>query len=202
MDALVMCGGRGTRLRGGDDSSAADGADVEKPLVEVGGASMLSRVVGALRASGVGSVHAAVSPQAPETADRARSLSVPTVETPGDGYVSDLRAALDAVGRPAVTVPADLPLLAPAHVDDAIGRSRRGGEDAPTSLTVCVPAALKRRLGASVDAAFDNDGRTVAPTGLNVVADGDDTVALTYDARLAVNVNRPEDLELAEALCG
>jgi adenosylcobinamide-phosphate guanylyltransferase len=34
------------------------------------------------------------------------------------------------------------------------------------------------------------------------VADGSDTVALTYDARLAVNVNRPEDLELAEALCG
>jgi adenosylcobinamide-phosphate guanylyltransferase len=198
-----MCGGRGTRLRGGDDRSRADvDADVEKPLVEVGGASMLTRVVGALRASGVGSVHAAVSPQAPETADRARSLSVSTVETPGDGYVSDLRAALDAVGRPAVTAPADLPLLAPAHVDDAVTRSRREGAGTPHSLTVCVPVALKRRLGASVDTTVDHDGRAVAPTGLNVVADNDDTVALTYDARLAVNVNRPEDLELAEALCG
>jgi adenosylcobinamide-phosphate guanylyltransferase len=194
-----MCGGRGTRLRGADSDPDAP----EKPLVEVAGASMLSRVVDALRASGVGTVHAVVSPQAPDTADRARRLSVPTIETDGDGYVPDLRTALDAVGRPAVTVPADLPLVAAAHVDDAVARARRRSDgDDPTSLTVCVPAALKRRLGASVDAAFDAEGRAVAPTGLNVVTDADDTVALTYDARLAVNVNRPEDLELAEALCG
>ncbi len=200
-----MCGGRGTRLRGagGSGDGSGDPGAPEKPLVEVGGASMLSRVVDALRASGVGTVHAVVSPQAPDTADRARRLSVPTIETDGDGYVPDLRTALDAVGRPAVTVPADLPLVAAAHVDDAVARARRRGDgDDPTSLTVCVPAALKRRLGASVDAAFDAEGRAVAPTGLNVVADADDTVALTYDARLAVNVNRPEDLELAEALCG
>mgnify|MGYP000022829299 CR=1 FL=1 len=196
-----MCGGRGTRLR----AAASDdhGADrPEKPLVEVGGASMLSRIVDALRESRAEAVHAAVSPHAPDTAEHARELSVPTVETPGDGYVADLRVALAETGRPAVTVPADLPLLAAEHVDDAVAEARRRGTgDGPTSLTVCVPAALKRRLGASVDTAFDHGGQPVAPTGVNVVADGDDTVALTYDARLTVNVNRPEDLELAEALC-
>jgi adenosylcobinamide-phosphate guanylyltransferase len=162
-------------------------------------------VVGALRASDVETIRAVVSPHAPATADRARSLSVPTIETAGGGYVSDLQAALDAVGRPTVTAPADLPLLAAEHVDDAVARSRRraaGTDRDAASLTVCVPAALKRRLGASLDTSFDHEGRPVAPTGLNVVAGGDDTVALTYDARLAVNVNRPEDLELAEALCG
>ena len=196
-----MCGGRGTRLRSGDGTED-NGEIPEKPLVEVDGASMLARIVAALRASDVDAVYAAVSPHAPDTAARARDLSLPTIETPGDGYVSDLRAALGEMGEPAVTVPADLPLLAAEHVDDAIADARRrDGTDAPTSLTVCVPATLKRRLGASVDTAFDHDGRTVTPTGLNVVADGNDTVALTYDARLAVNVNRPEDLELAEALC-
>ena len=207
MDALVMCGGRGTRLRSGDDERALD---VEKPLVEVGGASMLSRVVAALRESRIGrtgTIHAVVSPHAPETAARARDLSLSVVETAGDGYVSDLSTALDAVGRPVLTVPADLPLLAAEHVDDAVARARgdvgseSGNDDAVTSLTVCVPAALKRRLGASVDTAFEHDERDVAPTGLNVVAGDDDTVALTYDARLAVNVNRPADRELAEALC-
>jgi len=202
-----MCGGHGSRLQRGrdDDGDEPDADATEKPLAEVEGASMLSRVVEALRASDVGTAHAVVSPHAPETADHARSLSVPTIETPGDGYVSDLQAALEAVGRPAVTVPADLPLLAAEHVDDAIAEARRRGNGTdrdPTSLTVCVPAALKRRLGASVDTSFDHRGREIAPTGLNVVAEGDDTVALTYDARLAVNVNRPEDLELAEALCG
>lgn len=180
---------------------------------------MFDRVVDALRGSRIGedrtasagTIHAVVSPNAPETAERARELSLSVVDTSGGGYVSDLTAALDAIGRPALTVPADLPLLAPEHVDDAIERSftdgggrtnTRTNRPEPTSLTVCTPVALKRRLGASVDTSFEHDGRAVAPTGLNVVAGDDDTVALTYDARLAVNVNRPGDRELAEALCG
>ena len=197
-----MCGGRGTRLRA-ESRSEAGGVDArEKPLVTVGGASMLSRVAAALRASEADTVYAAVSPHAPDTTSRARDLGLATIETPGDGYVSDLRAALAETAQPAVTVPADLPLLAAEHVDKVVSEARRRGSgDTPTSLTMCVPAALKRRLGASVDTAFDHDGQRVAPTGLNGVAGGDDTVALTYDARLAVNVNRPEDLELAEALC-
>ncbi|MGQ4554691.1 NTP transferase domain-containing protein [Halobellus sp. GM3] len=213
-----MCGGRGTRLRGdgrraGDDSDDGDRGPAptgrEKPLVEVGGEAMLDRVIAAVRGSRaaatgeIDAVHAVVSPHAPATAERARRLSTSVVETPGDGYVSDLQAALEEVGRPALTVPADLPLLASVHVDDAVERAKRESEtdaSAP-SLTVCVPVALKRRLGASVDTAFEHGGRPVAPTGLNVVAGDDDTVALTYDARLAVNVNRPGDRELAEALC-
>jgi adenosylcobinamide-phosphate guanylyltransferase len=189
-----MCGGRGTRLD----------ADAEKPLVEVGGVPMLDRVAAALRDAGVAMVHAVVSPDAPATAARARELSLSVVETPGEGYVDDLDAALESVGSPAVTVAADLPLLAATHVDDAVAAARRTGTpSSPASVTVCVPAALKRRLGASVDTAFDHEGRRVAPTGVNVVADSPtDTVQLTYDARVAVNVNRPADLELAEELCG
>jgi adenosylcobinamide-phosphate guanylyltransferase len=207
-----MCGGRGTRLRSGAETEQL--CDVEKPLVDVDGEPMFDRVVDALRTSRIGEggstdagrIHAVVSPHAPETAERARELSLSVVETAGDGYVSDLTTALDAVGRPALTVPADLPLLAPDHVDDAIQRSLtnvgdRTSPSEPTSVTVCVPVALKRRLGASVDTSFEHDGQAVAPTGLNVVAGDDDTVALTYDARLAVNVNRPADRKLAEALC-
>ncbi|MFA1610339.1 NTP transferase domain-containing protein [Halobellus rubicundus] len=203
-----MCGGRGTRLRDGSDRDAS-GVETEKPLVEVCGRSMLERVAEALRESGLdGTVHAVVSPQAPETAARAADLSLSTVETPGEGYVADLGTALDAVGRPALTVPADLPLLSAEHVDDALARAGTGdggaanADSEPTSLTVCVPAALKRQLGASADTTFEHEGREVTPTGLNVVAGDGDTVALTYDARLAVNVNRPRDRALAEALCG
>jgi len=218
-----MCGGRGSRLRAGGETDSVDD-DVEKPLVEIDGVPMFDRVVDALAESRIGgnqehsrngtdhrgTIHAVVSPHAPVTAERARERSLPVVETPGDGYVEDLTTALTTVGRPVLTVPADLPLLAPAHIDDAIERAvsaKRAlgaGDSAPpgpASITVCVPSSLKRRLGASVDTTFEHGGRTVAPTGLNVVADAEDTVALTYDARLAVNVNRPEDIELAEALC-
>ncbi|RDI71351.1 cobalamin biosynthesis protein CobY [Halopelagius longus] len=191
-----MCGGRGTRL----------GGETEKPLVPIDGTPMFDRAAAALRESRVDTVYAVVSPNAPETAAHARERGVPTVETPGEGYVEDLECALGEVGRPVVTVAADLPLLAADHVDDAIAAARRDEagceDDAFDSVTVCVPAALKRRLGASADSTFECEGRELAPTGLNVVSDApDDTVRITYDARLAVNVNRPDDAELAEDLC-
>ncbi|ELZ29958.1 adenosylcobinamide-phosphate guanylyltransferase [Halogeometricum pallidum JCM 14848] len=189
-----MCGGRGTRL----------GGETEKPLVEVCGAPMVERVAAALRESRVEEVYAAVSPAAPMTAERVRETGLAVVETPGEGYVEDLTAALDSIGRPVVTVAADLPLLSSEHVNGAIAASLGDGDDedgGPRSVTVCVPADLKRRLGVSADTTFEREGEELAPTGLNVVADGADIVRLTCDDRLAVNVNRPTDLERAEEMC-
>jgi adenosylcobinamide-phosphate guanylyltransferase len=204
-----MCGGRGTRLD----------ADCEKPLFSVGGEPMVARVVDALAASEVGTVRAAVSPNAPATRRFAEARDdLVTVETPGEGYVEDLRVALETVETPALTVAADLPLLAADAVDAVLAAHDARTADHPTadppaadsqttdahepaSLTVCVPAALKRALGASTDTTFERDGRQLAPAGVNVVADADtETMYETYDARFAVNVNRPSDADLAEAL--
>jgi adenosylcobinamide-phosphate guanylyltransferase len=192
-----MCGGRGTRLD----------AEVEKPLFAVGGEPMVVRVADALAASRVEIVYAVVSPHAPETAAFAETRDdLETVETAGDGYVDDLGAALDAVELPVLTVAADLPLLAGDAVDSVLdghggADTADGRDDEDGSLTVCVPAALKRALGASIDATFESGGRELAPAGVNVVADADeDATHVTYDARVAVNVNRVSDAELAEEL--
>jgi adenosylcobinamide-phosphate guanylyltransferase len=175
-----MCGGRGTRLD----------APVEKPMYRVAGRPMVDRVHDALAGSDVESVVAAVSPHTPETATHLRERGVDVVETPGEGYVADLDAALSTLARPAVTCVADLPLLSSALVDEACEAYRGSSAD---SLTVAVPADLKRRLGVSVDTTFDEQGRELAPTGLNVVGDGEGAVWVTSAARLAVNVNRRGD---------
>jgi len=185
-----MCGGQGTRL----DTA------VEKPLVEVGGRPMVDRVLDALDGSRVGTAHAVVSPHAPATRDHLADRS--RIDTPGEGYVADLGHALDAVDRPVLTVAADLPLLSSAALDGILDAydAQATTDDIP-STTVCVPVALKERLGASVDTTVDHGDRRVAPSGVNVVAaDDSDTIHMTYDARLAVNVNRPSDRRLAEAL--
>ncbi|WP_435146788.1 NTP transferase domain-containing protein [Halobaculum sp. P14] len=198
-----MCGGRGTRLD----------ADAEKPLFAVGGAPMVDRVCDALAAADrVDAVSAAVSPHTPDTRDRlADDDAVSVIRTPGDGYVADLQAALDATGTPVLTVAADLPLLAGDAVDAMLAA-------ADGSTTVRVPAALKRELGVSVDsadsvdagdagdagdAAGGDDADAAAawvPTGVNVVAADGDTAVRSYDARLAVNVNRRADAAVAERL--
>ena len=177
-----MCGGRGTRLDRG-----------EKPLLEVGDEPMVDRILAALEASDAGTVHAVTSPHVPETAAHLEGR-VPLVEADGEGYVADLTAALDAVERPVLTVVADLPLLGAAVVDRTLAAHE------PGSLTVCVPTALKEALGASADATRRLDGRRLSPTGLNVVGDGDERLRVSHDARLAVNVNRPGDAEVAEVL--
>ncbi|GAB7013007.1 NTP transferase domain-containing protein [Halolamina salina] len=192
MNAIVLCGGHGSRLDG----------EREKPLRRVGGVPMVERVREGLRAAdSVETVSAAVSPNAPATDEWARSAEgVDVIETPGEGYVADLGVALDAVGTPAVTVAADLPLLAGEHVDRAVAASRQTDTagDGTASMRVLTPARLKRRLGVSADESAD-DGWL--PTGLNVVGDGDRSVERrSWDARLAVNVNYERDLAAAEAL--
>ncbi|QZP39099.1 NTP transferase domain-containing protein [Halobaculum magnesiiphilum] len=214
-----MCGGRGTRL-------GAVGADTEKPLVEVGGEPMIDRVLAALSAGRVDRIHAVVSPNAPETAaslrdresdarvggdgdcdddsddgDDAATAGVSVVDAPGDGYVADLGYALERVERPVLTVAADLPLLSAGVVDRAIDAA------GDASLSVYVPVEAKRDLGVSVDeeTTTRRDGREVAPTGLNVVGVddgeyGDENALVVADEGLAVNVNRPRDLRVAEAL--
>jgi len=175
-----MAGGRGTRLDG----------DREKPLVRVAGRPMVDLVLDALAESAVEQAVVATSPATPETAAH---VDAPVVETPGDGYVADLNAALtdDRLDEPTLTVAADLPLLTPSLVDRVLAAHDTG------SLTVAVPASLKREQGVSVDTTFDHDGRAVAPTGLNVVADGPSRTLVLAAPRLAVNVNRPDDAAVA-----
>lgn len=218
-----MCGGRGTRLD----------ATKEKPLFKVAGRPMVDRVLDALEGGIVERIYPVVSPHAADTRDRL----VPqyeTIETTGEGYVADLRVALDdgRVARPVLTVVADLPLLAPAQVNLVV--ERYDGRH----LTVCTPVALKEALDVSTDRTRGHGGYELAPVGLNVIAANDtgtnetvdrndndplvdhnhqnviisDTTPATvrrtededllvsYDARLAVNVNRLSDAAVAEVL--
>ena len=187
-----MCGGRGTRLE----------TTREKPLVSIGGTPMIDRVLEALAVSRVEETYAAASPNAPDTREYlADDPRVRTVETPGDGYVNDLLVALERsdLESPVLTVAADLPLLSGSVVDRVLERTRARREDGSESATVCVPVALKRRLGASVET---TQSPHLAPTGVNVVGDSvTDMTYVSYDPRLAINVNRPEDARLAEELC-
>ncbi|KDE59075.1 cobalamin biosynthesis protein CobY [Halostagnicola sp. A56] len=181
-----MCGGRGTRFEG----------STEKPLYPIDGVAMIDRVRHALEASRVESIYAAVSPNATETATHLETTDgVTPIETAGDGYVADLVAALERpeLEPPLVTVGADLPALCAPVLDRIV--HQHGEADA--SRTVCVPAALKRRLGVRIESRLESKPHLV-PTGVNVVGTTDqDMTHVSYDPRLAVNVNRLEDAPIA-----
>ena len=212
-----MCGGRGSRLD----------AETEKPLYVVGGRPMIDAVLEALSASRLETIHAVVSPDVPETRDRVEAIrsqpdsarsrirpgrawpdpkrddvDVEIVDAPGEGYVADLQYALDRVETPVMTAVADLPLLDGGTID-AVLDVYEDTVDSHGSLTVCVPAALKRTLGTSLDTTMDaNDReRELAPTGINVVSTDDaDEIHVSWDVRFAVNVNYRSDARIAEKL--
>ena len=191
-----MCGGKGTRLE----------SPHEKPLHPIDGIPMVDRVLAGLEASDVETVYAAVSPNAPATrAHLEATEGVATIETAGDGYVADLTELLERpeIEPPILTVAADVPLLAGAAIDRILAdygdAAADGDGSAAPSVTIAVPVALKRRLGVSVDATLEPDDH-LAPTGVNVVGDSDESMTdVRYDPRLAINVNRREDARLAAA---
>ncbi|NOZ59520.1 MAG: NTP transferase domain-containing protein [Euryarchaeota archaeon] len=187
MDALIMAGGRGSRL----------GIDVEKPLLSFRGRPLVEHVLSALEgAAGVERIYAATSPRNSGTTRYLIARGVEVLLTPGSGYVEDLRMALSALGRgPVLVAAADLPLLTPGEVEEVLGEYRR--QDAP-ALSTMVPLSLFRRYGLTPTLTIGE----LVPAGVNVVdsrnLEGEERIYITENIRLAVNVNRPEDLKKAE----
>lgn len=181
-----MCGGKGTRLD----------APTEKPLFVVGDHPLIHHVATALEGSQIETWYGVVSPHTPNTDTYLESKGIPRILTPGDGYTADLAQALDHpdITEPVLTVTADLPLLTGPLIDQTLATYTSG------SLTVQVRPALKRLLGVSRDPELSGEDHAGVPVGLNIVDEGEDERLLSFDARLAINVNTRGDGEIAEAL--
>lgn len=195
--ALVMAGGKGTRMC----------AREEKPLIKVCGKPVIQYVLEALNnAKKIDQVYVAVTTCTPKTAKLMKQFNVKVVETPGNNYVSDMGYATQALklGK-FLAIAADLPLVTGKVLDKIITHYERCGKPA---LTVAVPIETKTRLGMSVEYSFKMDDKDVVPTGINVI-DGskrygdewlDQDIFLLDKDELAVNINTPKELKMAEEM--
>jgi len=190
--ALVMAGGRGTRMGGSE----------EKTLVKIRGKPMIDYVLEALKnAAGIDRIIVTVSKHTPQTARRARELSFETFETPGLDFVLDMRHAIKDLGlREVLIISADLPLVTNEFIEDVLRRYEECGKPC---LSVMVTEESYRKIGMRIDLG----GSRLIPTGINVI-DGEkiDEPELEQEnfiitaAEITMNVNTPEDLQKAELL--
>ncbi len=194
--AVVMAGGKGRRME----------ASEEKPMLKVGGKPVIERVLTALLAAErVDSVVVAVSLNTPRTAAYSKKFPVEVLVTPGEGYIQDMQFAVKKLGLETVlAVVSDLPLITSDIVDDVLEHYAACSKPA---LAVAVPIDKKTKLGVGVEYAFEEKGRNVVPTGINVIdgrlIDGgwmEQEIYVLDRVELAVNVNTPEVLALAERL--
>jgi adenosylcobinamide-phosphate guanylyltransferase len=191
--ALVMAGGKGTRMV----------LSEEKPLLNVGGKPVIELVIEALKsAKSVDLIVVAVSKYTPKTAKHLEKFPVKVLQTPGNEYVSDMGVAIKALNLQTVlAIAADLPLITSEIVDQVVERYFSSGKPA---LAVVVPSETKKNLQMSSGYAFDHNGVSVVPTGINVV-DGrridefelDQDIYVVNKAEVAVNVNTLEELRIA-----
>lgn len=193
MEALVMAGGKGTRMGGG-----------EKPLMALRGKPMLAYVLDALSgSSSIEKINVAVSPDVPRTAEfvlmDGRAL---TVMTPGSGFIEDMGYALSVLGlfEPVLVVAADLPLITPEVIDRVVDVYEKCGREA---LSVRVEADIAPW---TPDTVLNDTEKPTIPAGINVVHSAhmdrsqEEHVLVINDAKLAANVNYRKDLTYCEHL--
>lgn len=184
MIAVVMAGGRATRL----------GGDREKALLEVGGHSLLSRAVGALRTEGIDDIVVALTKATPRTKALSESLGLSTLQTAARGYHEDTVELLDILG-PYISLNVDVPFVRPRHIRKLLDSS--GGH----SLAAVVPSSIAVAMPDRESRGKDSSGTDVVWVGLNMVTRDKTTSYLVFDdPMLSVNINTDEDLALARRL--
>jgi adenosylcobinamide-phosphate guanylyltransferase len=195
--ALVMAGGKGTRMKTRE----------EKPLLKVGGKPLIEHVLDALKnATKVDKIIVAVSPYTPKTAKTAKRFAVQVFKTPGKDYVFDACYAIKKLKLGTVlVVSADLPVINGKHIDKIIEYYYQSCNK--PALVVMVPVETYKRLGLKPNYISEVEGKRLTPAGINII-DGtqidnnplQEDIFIIDREEIALNVNTPKDLKIAERL--
>ncbi len=132
---MILAGSRGDP----DPLARAEGAE-HKPLIEVGGATMLARVHAALRAAGLDRI--AVSASDPGVVAHAAQLGCEVI-APAEGPSGSVATAFELLGAPLLVTTADHALLESAWVEAFL-------DDTPLDADAAVLLARRELVEAAV----------------------------------------------------
>ncbi len=194
MDALVMAGGRGSRLNMG-----------EKPMVKLFGLPLIYYPTRALEGSSVDRILVAVTENVPQTKEWALERGLEVLDTPSRGFVADMVFAVKSakIINPIMIIMADLPLITADLIDEISDIYLERPEPA---LSTHTPLELHSRLHRRPDSLFNYRGQLIVPSGVNILKgeiienEQEDYHLIMERMELAVNVNLAEDLRLCERL--
>ena len=175
MKAIIMAGGKAKRLD----------IDIEKPLIEIDGKTILERTVDVLKKAEIDDIFVAVTDSASETKKKAEELNLKIVQTPGDGYVEDIQHLMKQFDE-FLTVTADLPFLQPRLIKDILTKYKE--IDKP--ISVVVPVEEYEKMGFTPSTTIND----LVPIGVNIVTNGEDYFYVT-SGKETININTKKELE-------
>ena len=189
--AIVMAGGRGTRLK----------VDVEKPLFKLHDKPLIKYVLDNLSSSKlVENIFIAVSHHTPKTANYLESMDFKILDTPGVDYLNDLSYILTFFESKSkedilLFINADLPFISSKTIDFVINSYLKSDKE---SLSTQVPVEIFEKLG--LDYSYEFNG--VVPAGLNILKSvnkiQDECQLILPKIELTLNINTLEDSIVAE----
>jgi adenosylcobinamide-phosphate guanylyltransferase len=193
MLALIMAGGRGTRLLMG-----------EKPLVTICGRPMLSYVIDAFAEAGHEGV-VVTSRHTPYTINWCRAQGVTYYTALGEGYVEDIAESaceLEETGAFFTSV-SDIPCITPNIITDIETSYRASGKSACSTWIprdLCSADDSRARYGEEVN------GTPAYPAGINILTGRsirepqEEIRLLIREPYLAFNINTREELKRVRRL--
>jgi GTP:adenosylcobinamide-phosphate guanylyltransferase len=209
MVAVVMCGGRASRMQQ-QQLQLQEG--IEKPLLKVDGVAMVERVISAVKSSNrFDRIIAAVSPNTQKTNEFLKSKDVETIETAGEGYSHDLSNLLSKLKPLKVLVfPGDIPLLNLQTVNEILNNLVEDDNDdrqvREPAISIIFEKEFVENIGVKPSIVLANQqychsGVTMFNTTAIVGTEPVKERYLVMNRReIALNVNTKEELELAEKL--
>lgn len=189
-----MAGGKGTRF----------GGDIEKPMAQFMGKTLIRRVIEAAEESEkITETYVAVTFRSPKTAQEAKKTSVKVIETDGKGYHMDVQQAVQTANLtgPVLIISADLPLITGEFLDEIIDQYEKSDKPA---LTVLIPGEVFREYGLSAVSLYEYKNKMYAVSGINII-DGqriyeeqEQKVITSSRPEAVFTVNAKKDLEAAK----
>ena len=191
MIALVMAGGKGTRMNFTKEKLLLE---YEKPIV--------LRVIDALKNSECFSkILVATSKNSPKTKELLQKSDVQVIDTPGTGYAEDLNSVLQSLSDHVLVVSGDLALL-----DYAVIRKIVEHKTNVTWMNFLVARDFLESLGLSSEFTTKFDGKECIYTGISLIdaekisdfKSVEEHFLIINDKKIAFNLNTQDDYNLLQ----
>lgn len=190
MIGLVMCGGKGTRMKSPEEKLLLK---YKKPLIE--------HVLNALEDSGLFSkIVCVTSDNAPKTREFVSGLGVDILETKGNGYSNDLSESLSKFEEPVFVTSGDMPLLD----SEIIKKITKLVNEKDIWTSILVQKNFLHSLGLEAEFFVNYNGKDCAYTGISIVDPTQtknmqpviESYVILDDKRIATNLNTKKDYDL------
>ena len=190
MIALVMAGGKGTRMNSSEEKLLLE---YKKPVV--------FHVIDALKNSNCFTkVVAATSSNSPNTKDILEQKGVETFETKGEGYSRDLNSVLQGIEDNIFVTSGDLPFLDQDIIKSMIEKFDMGN----IWTSFLVSTKFLNSLGMESDIVIKHEETDCAYTGISIINarkitdlnEIEQDYVILDDKRIAFNLNTNEDYRL------